>query len=60
MKGNQTDPERCLRCMACVQSCPSHARGIAHPAFAMVQQKLRMLAGVRKEVEVFPADECGA
>ena len=46
--------------MACVQSCPSHARGIAHPAFAMVQQKLRMLAGVRKEVEVFPADECGA
>ena len=60
VKGNQTDPERCLRCMACVQSCPSHARGIAHPAFAMVQQKLRMLAGVRKEVEVFPADECGA
>lgn len=59
-KFGKTDPETCIRCMACVRSCPVQARKITHPAFAAVQEKLRALAGVRKEIELFVPEERGA
>lgn len=53
LKDSVTDSAACIRCMACVQSCPVHCRSVEHPVFAGFQEKLRGLAGVRKEVELF-------
>ena len=53
LKDGVTDSATCIRCMACVQSCPAHCRSVEHPVFAGFQEKLRGLAGVRKEVELF-------
>lgn len=50
----ETDAARCIDCLACVKSCPAHARGVFSPMFEGMVKKLE--AGImypRKEPEFF-------
>lgn len=49
-----TDAQKCIDCLACARVCPVHARGIFHPMFEGLVQKLESgLINVRKEPELF-------
>lgn len=56
LKDGVTDPEKCIRCMACAIICPEHCRRVEHPVFAGFQAKLRGLAGIRREPEFFQTE----
>ena len=50
---NQTNGERCISCMRCIQVCPSKARHLDEQMLNMVSEKMKPLFEQRKENELF-------
>lgn len=48
-----TSPEKCILCMACVATCPEHARILPPPLQEKMEQMLGALKAVRRENEYF-------
>ena len=46
LRDGVTDPETCLRCMACVRFCPRQCRTVSHPAFTATRDRLAALKTV--------------
>ena len=48
-----TDPKRCIRCCACVRSCPSNARIMAEPRIKGIAKWLNENYSIQKQPETF-------
>lgn len=52
-----SDPNKCISCLACVKKCPREARIARDPGLTAIRQKLEpVLASARKEPQVFFAE----